>query len=144
MPEFDEEQPVRIWQIPIAQIERVVAAQLGPGRFRSRDRGTCFSRQISMYLARHVGGWTMAKIGRFYNGRHHTTVLHSISKIERLRKEDAAVDALLEVLTGTLAQEAPAPVKEPKSLNWTKSFVDLVADRIVEQLNARKLEGTKA
>jgi chromosomal replication initiator protein len=58
----------------------------------------CFSREISTYLAKNVGGWSTPQIGRFYNGRHHTTVLHAIEKIERLRKQDASVDAMLEVL----------------------------------------------
>jgi chromosomal replication initiator protein len=65
-----------------------------------------------MYLAKHVGGWSLGKIGRFYNGRHHTTVLHAIAKIERFRRSDESVDALLEVLTGELAaglNESPLP-----------------------------------
>jgi hypothetical protein len=57
----------------------------------------------------------MARIGRFYNGRHHTTVLHAIAKIERLRNEDDAIDALLDVLAGTLSEEAEAPRPEPQS-----------------------------
>lgn len=51
-----------------------------------------------MYLAKHVGRWSTTKIGRFYNGRHHTTVLYAIGKIESLREKDASVDALLELL----------------------------------------------
>lgn len=49
-----------------------------------------------MYLAKHVGGWSTPQIGRFYNGRHHTTVLYAIQKIERLRERDGSVNALLE------------------------------------------------
>jgi chromosomal replication initiation ATPase DnaA len=44
-----------------------------------------------------------SEIGRFYNGRHHTTVLHAIAKIEKLRKTDQAFDAFLDVLTAALA-----------------------------------------
>jgi hypothetical protein len=59
-----------------------------------------------MYLAKHVSGWSLPKIGRFYNGRHHTTVLHAIAKVERLRKTDEAFDSLLDLLTDTLAATA--------------------------------------
>ncbi len=52
-----------------------------------------------MYLAKNVVRWSTTKIGRFYNGRHHTTVLHAVQKIERLRQTDESVDALIEVLT---------------------------------------------
>jgi hypothetical protein len=38
-----------------------------------------------------------------YNGRHHTTVLYSIEKIERLRKRDASLNALLELLCAELS-----------------------------------------
>jgi len=91
-----------IWPIPLSAIEEIVSAHLGPGRMRSNAAGPCLSRQVSMYLAKHVGGWSLPKIGRFYNGRHHTTVLHAIAKIERLRKRDESFDALLDVLTATL------------------------------------------
>jgi chromosomal replication initiator protein len=46
-----------------------------------------------MYLAKNVAGWSTTRIGRFYNGRHHTTVLYAIAKIERLRQTDETVDA---------------------------------------------------
>jgi chromosomal replication initiator protein len=65
-----------IWPIPLTQIEETVSAHLGPGRVSGNASGPCLSRQVSMYLAKHVGGGSLPKIGRFYNGRHHTTVLH--------------------------------------------------------------------
>ena len=58
-----------------------------------------------MYLAKNVAGWSLPKIGRFYNGRHHTTVLHAIAKIERLRQTDEAFDSLIDVLMATLTSE---------------------------------------
>jgi chromosomal replication initiator protein len=59
-----------------------------------------------MYLAKRVGRWSLSQIGRFYNGRHHTTVLHAIQKIESLRRTDEAVDALVDVLTAALSPES--------------------------------------
>src|SRR6516225_6140577 len=94
-----------MWPIPLLQIEEIVSDTLGPGRIRSNAAAPCLSRQVSMYLAKHVGGWSLPKIGRFYNGRHHTTVLHAITKIEKLRKTDHTFDALLDVLTATLLSE---------------------------------------
>jgi chromosomal replication initiator protein len=69
-----------IWRVSLARIEQVVAAHLGPGRVPGDAAGPCFSRQVSMYLAKHVGHWSLSQIGKFYNGRHHTTVLHAIEK----------------------------------------------------------------
>ena len=125
---FDK-QEVRIWPITLPQIEMTVAAYLGPGRVPGNKQGECFSRQISMYLAKHVGGWSTPQIGRFYNGRHHTTVLYAIEKVERLRKQEPSVDALLEVLIGDLRPAAVGPPSRPlacltTSLTrlWTESW----------------------
>ena len=95
-----------IWPISLAQIEEFVSAHLGPGRVSGNASAPCLSRQVSMYLAKHVSGWSLPKIGRFYNGRHHTTVLHAIAKVDRLRKTDEAFDSLLDLLTDTLAATA--------------------------------------
>jgi hypothetical protein len=88
----------RIWPISLHQIEATVSAYLGPGRVPGNHQGSAFSRQVAMYLAKHVGRWSTTRIGKFYNRRHHTTVLYSIEKIESLREKDASVDALLEML----------------------------------------------
>jgi hypothetical protein len=55
-----------------------------------------------MYLARHVGTWSTPEIGGFYNGRHHTTVLYAMRRMERLRNDDPALAALIEKLVGIL------------------------------------------
>jgi hypothetical protein len=61
--------PFAIWPVSLARIETVVSAHLGPGRVPGNAQGPCFSRQISMYLAKRVGRWSLSQIGRFYNGR---------------------------------------------------------------------------
>src|SRR5690348_16916570 len=86
-----------IWHVSLAHIEQVVPAHLGPGRVPGNAPGPCFSRYISRYLAKHVGHCSLPQIGRFYNGRDHTTALHALAKIERFRSSDESVDALIEV-----------------------------------------------
>ncbi len=36
-----------------------------------------------MYLAKHLTDASLPEIGRQFGGKHHTTVLHSVEKIER-------------------------------------------------------------
>jgi hypothetical protein len=129
---FDKQEAC-IWPVTLPQIETTVAAYLGPGRVPGNRQGECFSRQISMYLAKHVGGWSTPQIGRFYNGRHHTTVLHAIEKIERLRKQEPSVDALLEVLSGDL-QPAATSYSPSRPLAWSNNFIDALVDRILHRL----------
>jgi chromosomal replication initiation ATPase DnaA len=66
-----------IWPLSLEMIESTVAAHLGSGRVAGKKEEPCFSRQVSMYLAKHVGGWSTPRVGKFYNGRHHTTMLHA-------------------------------------------------------------------
>ena len=125
--------PKAIWPIPLMLIEETVAAQLGPGCVPGNAAASCLSRQVSMYLAKHVGGWSLPKIGRFYNGRHHTTVLHAIAKIERLRKTDEAFDSLIDVLTATLTSETKNFEGTGVSLADSE-LIDAIAVRILHRL----------
>lgn len=122
-----------IWRVSLEQIESAVSSQLGPGRVTGNEQGPCFSRQISMYLAKHVGGWSMVKIGRFYNGRHHTTVLHAIRKVEQLRVADESVDALIEVLIATLGSDPPRSLGGPPC-DWQTLLIETVTRRVLQRL----------
>ena len=123
-----------IWRLSLEQIDSTVSSQLGPGRVTGNEQGPCFSRQISMYLAKHVGGWSMVKIGRFYNGRHHTTVLHAIQKVQRLRCEDESVDALIEVLTAALREDVGMKAGQDSAVPWRAELVETVAARVLDRL----------
>lgn len=126
--------------IPLSEIEEIVSAHLGPGRIRSNAAAVCLSRQVSMYLAKYVGGWSLPKIGRFYNGRHHTTVLHAVAKIERLRKTDEAFDAMLDLLTATLISEKYESNKLASSAH--PELIDAVASRVIQRLKEMPIAQT--
>lgn len=128
-----------VWPIPLSEIEEIVSAHLGPGRVRSNAAAVCLSRQVSMYLAKHVGGWSLPKIGRFYNGRHHTTVLHAVAKIERLRKTDESFDAMLDLLTATLISEKYESNKLASSAH--PELIDAVASRVIQRLKEMPILG---
>ena len=49
-------------QIGLAQIDAVVSAHLGPARVRGNAQPAAFNRQVAMYLAKHVGGWSTTRI----------------------------------------------------------------------------------
>ena len=135
------EQRTGIWRLSLEQIEATVADHLGHGRVPGNQSGPCFSRQISMYLARNVVGWSTTRIGHFYNGRHHTTVLHAIQKIERLRQTDESVDALIEVLTVALNPRMEGRFTERFEPGWTAALVEAVANRVLKEIRRRTSEG---
>src|SRR5260370_8345041 len=72
-------------RIPLAIIDKVVSARLGQTRAQGNAQPAVFNRQIAMYLAKHVGGWSTTRIGRFYNGRDHSTVCHALKRVSALR-----------------------------------------------------------
>src|SRR6201986_4237073 len=115
-----------IWRLSLEQIEATVAEHLGNGRVPGNQAAACLSRQVSMYLAKTVVGWSTTKIGRFYNGRHHTTVLHAIEKIEHLRQTDESLDALIEVITAELSPGLEGGFTEGVRLGSTTAFIDAV------------------
>lgn len=45
-------------------------------------------RQVAMYLAKRLTRYPLVEIGNSFGGKHHTTVLHSIKKIEKLLQTD--------------------------------------------------------
>jgi hypothetical protein len=59
-------------------------------------------------VARHAGGWSTVKIGSFYSGRHHMTVIRAIARIERLRDHDSSIDTLVDILIGSISYEVTA------------------------------------
>ena len=108
-----------------------------------------FNRQIAMYLAKHVGGWSTTAIGKFYNGRHHTTVLWALRRIECLRARHARIEGLLFSLTQEIQsrhlQEQPqrgpslAKATERQLLSFAldDDFLELLMDRIADRLKSR-------
>ena len=129
------EQRIGIWRLSLEQIEATVADHLGKGRVPGNQAGPCFSRQVAMYLAKNVAGWSTTRIGRFYNGRHHTTVLHAIAKIERLRQTDETLDALIEVLTAALSPTMEGQLTQRFERGWSTALIDAVAARVLEQIS---------
>lgn len=52
-------------------------------------------RQVAMYLAKELTSASLPEIGRAFGGKHHTTVLHSIRKVEETRQKDPDLNRLI-------------------------------------------------
>ena len=53
-----------------------------------RSRYLVRPRQTAIYLAKMLTSKSLPEIGRCFSNRDHTTVIHSVKTIEKLRKED--------------------------------------------------------
>ncbi len=75
-----------------AEIIKSVAAHYGLRvsdlKARSNAKPIAFPRQVAMYLCRKLTGLSYPEIGRLFNDKHHSTVMHSVEKIERLVDDD--------------------------------------------------------
>jgi chromosomal replication initiator protein len=66
---------------------------------KSNARPISYPRQIAMYLCKMLTDLSYPEIGKLFNNKHHSTVIYSVEKIEKLREEDPAVANTLEMLT---------------------------------------------
>lgn len=93
-------------KITIDAIQKAVAEQFGLRateiKAKSNSRAIVFPRQIAMYLSKQMTEASLPEIGRQFGGKHHTTVMHSIGKIEEQRQGDKDLNRLLNKLTETL------------------------------------------
>jgi chromosomal replication initiator protein len=55
-----------------------------------------------MYLIKELTQASLPEIGRAFAGKHHTTVLHSIQKIDKLRQKDPDLNRLLHSLNESI------------------------------------------
>ena len=62
---------------------------------RNNSKSVATPRQISMYLCKSLTHASLPEIGRSFGGKHHSTVIHSIRKIEELRKREPDFNSLM-------------------------------------------------
>ncbi|RYG71161.1 chromosomal replication initiator protein DnaA, partial [bacterium] len=74
---------------------RIRQAEMSSAR---RAREVARPRQVAMYLAKQLTPRSLPEIGRRFGGRDHTTVIHAVKQIEKLRAADAELDADVRLL----------------------------------------------
>jgi len=77
--------------VTIEMVQAEVARQFGMHvndlRGNRRTQDVAYARHIAMYLARDLTEASLPQIGARFGGRHHTTVIHGVDKIERQLKD---------------------------------------------------------
>src|SRR5688500_15014413 len=85
--------------VTIESIQKYISDyyQLKVGELKSRNnsKSVAMPRQIAMYLSKSLTNASLPEIGRSFGGKHHTTVIHSIKKIEEMRKKDLDFNSLI-------------------------------------------------
>jgi chromosomal replication initiator protein len=69
--------------------------KLGELKSRNNSKSVAKPRQIAMYLCKSLTHASLPEIGRSFGGKHHSTVIHSIRKVEEFRKKDGDFNTLI-------------------------------------------------
>jgi chromosomal replication initiator protein len=92
--------------VTIQQIQKAVASayKLTSEELISKNNARQIShpRQVAMYLCKHLTKHSYPEIGRAFGGKHHTTVIHSVEKIEALVVTDETLQRLISELSESL------------------------------------------
>ena len=82
--------------ITIDEIQRFVAEyyhlKLNELKSRNNSKSIAMPRQVAMYLCKMLTHASLPEIGKSFGGKHHSTVIHSIKKVEDLRKKNKEFD----------------------------------------------------
>lgn len=90
----------------VHRIQKIVAEefQISVEDIRSKKRSAniAFPRQIAMYLCRKLTGESFPKLGTEFGGKDHSTVMHSVEKIENEIKVNKDLENIIDKLTKTI------------------------------------------
>jgi chromosomal replication initiator protein len=93
--------------LTIEKIAKTVASHynltLEEIKSKNNSRAVAFPRQVAMYLCKRMTRHSFPEIGKEFGGKHHTTVMHSVEKIESLVNSDRnfhkEINELIEILS---------------------------------------------
>ena len=71
-------------------------------RGQGRTKDTALARQIAMYQIRRMTNLSLKEIGKEFDNRDHTTVMHSIDRIEKLTKQSPEVAEVIKDINANI------------------------------------------
>jgi len=96
----------QVRKVTIEAIQRATAESFGMRvaelKQKNNARQIVVPRQIAMYLCKQLTEASLPEIGRQFGGKHHTTVMHSIAKIDEQRRHDKDLNRTVTKLMETL------------------------------------------
>ena len=90
---------------------RHFALRLSDLRGSSRRRPVVAARDVAIYLCRQLTRDSLGRIGEYFGGRDHTTILHACRKTEELLQTDPVIQQAID----QLRRKLPGPGKQPGS-----------------------------
>ncbi len=92
--------------VTVEKIQKIVCHKfnINLSQLKSKNNSpkVAFPRQIAMYLSKTLTKTSLPEIGKKFGGKHHTTVIHSIRKIEKMHNEDPEFNRELNSLINSI------------------------------------------
>jgi chromosomal replication initiator protein len=82
----------------VKHVARYYGLKVQEIKSKTNSKQIVFPRQVAMYLLKKVTDLSFPEIGKLFNDKHHSTVMHSVEKIEQLRSTDPDLDRTLRAL----------------------------------------------
>ena len=93
---LDRDDPKVTIEIIQKYVANFYSLKLSDLKSRNNAKSIAQPRQIAMYICRSLTNSSLPQIGKSFGGKHHSTVIHSIRKVEGYRKTDATFNTLIE------------------------------------------------
>ncbi len=90
---------IEVVQKFVAEYYRVKLTDL---KSRNNRKSVAIPRQVAMYLCKALTGASLPEIGKCFGGKHHSTVIYSIQKVEEMRHRDPAFHSLIHTLSESI------------------------------------------
>ncbi len=71
-------------------------------RGQGRTKDTVLARQMAIYVIRNMTNLSLTEIGKEFDGRDHTTIMHSISRVETLMKQNPEINEIIKDLNANI------------------------------------------
>jgi len=82
----------------IKQVAHHYGLKIAEIKSKNNSKQIAFPRQVAMYLVKAVTELSYPEIGKLFNNKHHSTVMYSVDKIEKMRERDDDFDRTLRQL----------------------------------------------
>jgi chromosomal replication initiator protein len=109
----DDRDSVLVRQSTIAAVKSAVAYFFGMPieelQHNNTTRAVTVPRQIAMYLVKQMTDASLQEIGRRFGGKHHSTVMHAIARIEGRRHMDVGLDFTISKLVTSIRGQSQTP-----------------------------------
>ena len=92
--------------VTVEKIQKIIChkfkIKLAQLKSKNNSPKIAFPRQIAMYLSKNLTKTSLPEIGKKFGGKHHTTVIHSVRKIEKLHNENPEFNRELNSLINSI------------------------------------------